>query len=63
MSFNLKTNKIVLCVIGSAILAFGLYNIHLLSGVTEGGILGMTLLLNYWLDITPAITSDVMNVI
>lgn len=63
MSFNLKTNKIVLCVIGSAILAFGLYNIHLLSGVTEGGILGMTLLLNYWLDISPAITSVVMNVI
>ena len=42
--------------IGSSIMAFGLYNVHSLSGVTEGGILGMTLLLNYWLDLSPAIT-------
>ena len=41
--------------------AFGLYNVHSLSGVTEGGILGMTLLLNYWLDLSPAITGFIMN--
>ena len=47
--------------IGSSIMAFGLYNVHSLSGVTEGGILGMTLLLNYWLDLSPAITGFIMN--
>ena len=50
-----NTKKVLLCVAGSAILAFGLYNIHALSGVTEGGVLGLTLLLNYWLDLSPAI--------
>ena len=30
---------------GGGLLAFGLYNVHSLAGVTEGGMLGMTLLL------------------
>lgn len=47
--------------IGSAILAFGLYNIHSFSGVTEGGILGATLLLQHWFAISPAASSLVLN--
>ena len=35
--------KCVLALAGSAILAFGLYNVHSFSNVTEGGVLGMTL--------------------
>ena len=58
---KLDRRKIALCMIGSSIMAFGLYNVHSLSGVTEGGILGMTLLLNYWLDLSPAITGFIMN--
>lgn len=46
---------------GSAILAFGLYNIHSFSGVTEGGILGMTLLLERWIGVSPAISSLILN--
>ena len=46
---------------GSAVLAFGLYNIHSLSGVTEGGILGATLLLQHWFQISPAWSGLVMN--
>lgn len=53
----------MLCIVGSTILSFGLYNIHALSGVTEGGILGMTLLLNYWLDMSPAISGFFMNAV
>ena len=45
----------------SAFLAFGLYNVHSVSGVTEGGILGMSLLLQHWLDISPSISGFVMN--
>lgn len=59
--FNLK--KVTLCVLGSGILAFGLYNVHALSGVTEGGILGMTLLLHKLLNISPAISGFIMNAI
>lgn len=42
-------------------MAFGLYNIHTLSGVTEGGILGMTLLLHHWFHLSPAISGFIMN--
>ena len=46
---------------GSSVLAFGLYNVHSLSGVTEGGILGATLLLQHWFQISPAWSGPVMN--
>ena len=55
--------KVWFCIIGSAILSFGLYNIHALSGVTEGGILGMTLLLHHWLGVSPAVSGFVMNAV
>ena len=48
---------------GSCILAFGLYHIHSLSGVTEGGVLGMTLLLDHWFGISPALSGLIMNIV
>ena len=48
-------------VLGSAVQAFGLYNVHSISGVTEGGILGLTLLLQHWFRISPAVSSLVLN--
>ncbi len=56
-----KPKRCALALLGSGILAFGLYNVHALSGVTEGGILGMTLLLHHWFDISPALSGLVMN--
>ena len=47
--------------LGSAILAFGLYHIHAQSNVTEGGVLGLTLLLYRWFDISPAISGLFIN--
>lgn len=38
----------LIIVLGACILSFGLYNIHERTGVTEGGVLGMTLLLQHW---------------
>lgn len=63
MILGLKAKNVFLCLLGSGILAFGLYNIHALSGVTEGGILGLTLLLRHWFDISPAFSGFVMNFI
>ncbi len=57
----LNMNNIMLCIIGGGILSFGLYHIHALSQITEGGILGMTLLLNHWFKITPSISGFIMN--
>lgn len=51
----------MLSILGSAILAFGLYNVHSFSGVTEGGVLGLTLLLHHWFGISPSISGLVLN--
>ena len=48
---------------GSLFLAFGLYNVHALSGVTEGGLLGLDLLAEHWLHISPAITNFVLSTV
>lgn len=61
MSLSLSPRLCLLNLAGSAILSFGLYNVHALSGVTEGGILGATLLLHYWFHISPAWSGLVMN--
>ncbi|MBQ7769424.1 MAG: YitT family protein [Oscillospiraceae bacterium] len=55
--------RCLITLLGSCILAFGLCHIHALSGVTEGGQLGLTLLLHHWLHITPAISALVINLI
>ena len=38
-----------------------MYNIHALSGITEGGVLGATLLIDHWLHISPAISAFLLN--
>ncbi|MDO4299592.1 MAG: YitT family protein [Lachnospiraceae bacterium] len=50
-----------MALVGSAILAFGLYQVHSFAEVTEGGVLGLTLLLQHWFRISPAVSSFVMN--
>ena len=50
-------------VFSSVFQAFGIYNVHAVSGVTEGGVLGATLLLQHWFAISPAVSSFVFNVI
>ena len=60
---RLKTSNCLLILLGSIIQAVGIYNIHSISGVTEGGVLGLTLLLHHWFAISPAISSFVLNLI
>ncbi len=49
--------------LGSAILTFGLYNVHNRCSITEGGVLGMTLLVQHWTGISPSITEAVLDII
>jgi len=49
--------------LGSAILAFGLYNVHAQSGITEGGVLGTTLLLHHHFGISPGISEFCLDAI
>ena len=58
------TPQTILCiVIGMAIASFGLHNIHQRTGITEGGVLGMILLLHHWFGIPAAIASPVLDLI
>ncbi len=60
---KLKISCCLVAFLASALQAFGMYNIHALSGVTEGGIFGLVLLLDHWFRISPAISSLVLNVL
>ena len=60
---NITLKKCAITLLGSFILAFGLYHVHSISGVTEGGVLGATLLLEHWTGISPALTRGIMNVL
>ena len=48
-------------ILGAAILAFGLYNVHSQSTITEGGVLGMTLFLQHWLHLSPSVSGVIMD--
>ena len=60
---HIKLSSCILILIGSVIQAFGLYHVHSCSGVTEGGVLGLTLLLQQWFEISPAVSGAVLNMI
>ena len=63
MLSNLKPRNCLILLIGSIIQAIGIYNIHAVSSVTEGGVLGLTLLLKHWFDLSPAVSSFVLNLV
>jgi uncharacterized membrane-anchored protein YitT (DUF2179 family) len=58
---KLKLSFCLIAFFSSAFQAFGMYNIHALSDITEGGVLGLTLLLEHWLQISPAVSGFVLN--
>lgn len=60
---KIKLSSVLLLVGGSALLAFGIYNVHSISNVTEGGILGLTLLLEYWFGISPSVSGFFLTVL
>lgn len=58
---KLKASFCVIAFLSSAFQAFGMYNIHALAEVTEGGVLGLTLFLQHWWSISPALSGFVLN--
>lgn len=61
MKIRQEASRYAMLVLGAAILAFGLYNVHSQSHITEGGVLGMTLLLEHWLGVSPAVSEVVLD--
>jgi len=58
---KLKFLNCLIAFFSSALQAFGMYNIHALSDITEGGVLGAVLLIEHWLHISPAVSGFVLN--
>lgn len=58
---KLKIFNSLTAFLASAIQAFGMYNIHALADITEGGVLGATLLLEHWFGISPAVSGLLLN--
>lgn len=58
---KLKTSSCLIAFFSSAFQAFGMYNVHSLSNVTEGGVFGLTLLLHHWFGISPSVSGLILN--
>ena len=48
-------------VAGAGILAFGIYNVHSRCAISEGGVLGLSLLLYQWPGISPGISGLILD--
>jgi len=53
----------MIIILGSALVAFGIYNIHSRFGIAEGGELGIELLIYNWFKISPAIVSLLIDIL
>ena len=47
--------RIAIIMLGTAILSFGIHNIHQRTAITEGGIIGLVLLINHWLGVPASV--------
>lgn len=47
--------------LGAGICSFGIFNIHQRTNITEGGVIGLMLLIEYWLHISPAYITPILD--
>ena len=53
--------RLVWTMAGTAILSFGIYNIHRRAAITEGGVIGLVLLMDHWLGIPASLASPLLD--
>lgn len=53
--------NVSIILLGTAILSFGIYNIHQQTNITEGGVLGMILLINHWFKVPSSIIAPILD--
>ncbi|MGI6254707.1 MAG: YitT family protein [Acutalibacter sp.] len=59
---GLSGKKILFILLGAAIATFGIHNIHQQVGITEGGVIGAMLLVEHWLEFSPAYITPVLDI-
>ena len=53
--------KVLFIALGAAVYTFGIHNIHQCTAITEGGIIGLMLLIQHWFSISPAYITPVLD--
>ncbi len=60
---GITIKMLISILIGAAICTFGIHNIHQRTNITEGGVIGLMLLIEHWIGISPAIITPVLDII
>lgn len=47
--------------LGAMIYTFGVHNIHQRTNITEGGVIGLMLLIEHWLQMSPAYITPILD--
>ena len=59
---GLTLKKILLILFGAMICTFGIHSIHQRTNITEGGAIGLMLVIGHWLKISPAYITPVLDI-
>ena len=60
---GLSWKRVLLIILGAAVCSFGIHNIHQRTAITEGGVIGMMLLIDRWTGLPPAFITPVLDLI
>lgn len=61
MKKEISLRSCAVAFLSAGFLAFGMYNIHAVANITEGGVLGAVLLFQHWFGLSPAISNLILN--
>ena len=62
MDRRTKEKEIGLILLGTIILSFGVYNLNYQNNITEGGVLGILLLLKNLFNINPSVANIIIDI-
>ena len=58
---GVTAKRVLLIALGAMICTFGIHNIHQRTDITEGGMIGLMLLVEHWLNLSPAYITPVLD--
>ena len=61
MNQKISIRSCLIAFFSAGFLAFGMYHVHTVAEITEGGVLGAVLLIQHWFRISPAFSSLLLN--
>ena len=59
---GITVKSVLVILLGAMICTFGIHNIHQRTHITEGGVIGMMLFVEQWLNISPAYITPVLDI-